>query len=84
MKHRYGALLGLYTTVQIPFLIGDLAAGKNPAFRLAGRSGELARLVSGYRRFNNIAKGEWMIVDMPEPEKAPERAPNLRPAELVA
>jgi hypothetical protein len=83
MKHWYRGLLGIYTLVQIPFVITDLAAGGNPTLRLAARSGELARLVSGYRRFNKIAKGEWMVVDMPEPEKAPERAPNLRPAELA-
>jgi hypothetical protein len=27
------------------------------------------------RRFNKVAKGEWVIVDMPEPEKVPEAEP---------
>lgn len=59
-----------------------LAGGGNPTESVLGGAGEVARLVSGYRRFNKIAKGEWMIVDMPEPRKSTERVPGFIPVHI--
>lgn len=68
------------------FLYGfsAVSTGSSDPLLLASGSGQLARIFSGYQRFDNIAKGKWQIVDMPEPEKAPEGQTQPKLAALTA
>lgn len=68
------------------FLYGfsAVSTGSSDPLLLASGSGQLTRIFSGYRRFDNIAKGKWQIVDMPEPEKAPEVQTQPKLAALTA
>ncbi|HQX27391.1 MAG TPA: hypothetical protein PKX38_05570 [Alphaproteobacteria bacterium] len=47
-------------------------------------AGGIANDVRGYRRFNKIAKGEWVIVDMPEPLKVKEKVPVMSGQPVLA
>lgn len=77
---KYALLGGVFVCTDTVSSVTKMATGQNPIPSLMISASLYARLYSGYHRFNRVAKGDWVIVDMPEPEKQREGIPALTPA----
>ncbi|MBX2833408.1 MAG: hypothetical protein KTR28_00385 [Micavibrio sp.] len=76
---RARLIYGIYGGVDIAWSAGGAiawsAAGdlQGAAGALSSYAVELSRSCKGLHRFNQCAKGNWAIVDMPDPEKVTEK-----------
>ncbi len=77
---KYATLGGAFVCVNTVSSVAKMVTGQNPIPNLMSSASLYMRLYSGYDRFNKVAKGDWVIVDMPEPEKQREGIPALTPA----